>query len=203
MLWSGRTFLPAKPGTFFEPNDFSSIRRRLQTWIWLYRVHLFGHITTVMAFVALATLLAETPIRVVTWPAIAVAAAGLMVAALAGAFYYHFGAWGAIDMEGKSEAELKSFVASLRVSTEYITCLTRFGRVFFGLGQVALGAGLLYGGILPGWLAVSAGLLGLAGMALTMGLPDSLNLYRPLFHLNALWLVAAGLLVMRSGLTLA
>ena len=68
MLWSGWTFLPAKPGTFFEPNDFSSIRRRLQTWIWLYRVHLFGHITTVMAFVALATLLAETPIRVVTWP---------------------------------------------------------------------------------------------------------------------------------------
>lgn len=29
-------------------------------------------------------------------------------------------------------------------------------------------------------------------MALTMGLPDNLSLYRPVFHLNALWLATFG-----------
>ena len=40
------------------------------------------------------------------------------------------------------------------------------------------------------------GLLGAVGMALTMGLPDNLSLYRPVFHLNALWLAAFGVVTL-------
>jgi hypothetical protein len=29
-------------------------------------------------------------------------------------------------------------------------------------------------------------------MAITMAFPDALELYRPVFHLNALWLLATG-----------
>ena len=39
-------------------------------------------------------------------------------------------------------------------------------------------------------------ILGIAAMALTMGLPDDLHLYRYIFHLNILWLVALGVVVL-------
>ena len=199
MSWVGITFLPAPIGTFFERDDFARVLARLRVWIWLYRVHLFGYLVTLMAFVALATLLSDAPARIVIWPAVAVCGAGLLTSALAGAFYYHFGAWGALDMKGRSPDAVDGFVASLRVTTEYVTCLVRFGRVFFGLGQLVLAIGLLYGGLVPAWVGASAAILGIGAMALTMGLPDDLHLYRYIFHLNILWLVALGLVVLRLG----
>ena len=150
----------------------------------------------VMGLVALATLLSESPMRIVLWPGVTVCVGGLFVAALAQAFYYHFGAWGAIAVDGKTQDERKEFVANLWVSTEYITCLVRFGRVFFGLGQAVLAAGLLCGGLLPSWLGITAAILGVAAIALTMGLPDSLELYKSIFHLNAIWLAAVGYTVL-------
>ena len=150
----------------------------------------------VMGLVALVILFAESPMRILLWPGVAVCVGGLFVAVLAQAFYYHFGAWGALDMDGKTEDERKEFVAKLWVTTEYVTCLVRFGRVFFGLGQVVLAVGLLYGGLLPSWLGITAAILGVAAMALTMGLPDSLDLYKIIFHLNAVWLVAVGYTVL-------
>lgn len=197
LLWAGWTFLPVRIGPFFEPDDFPRVERRLHLWIWLFRFHLFGYLVAVMGLVALAVLFSESPMRIVLWPGVAVCVGGLFVAALAQAFYYHFGAWGAIDMKGKSEDERSSFVKKLHVPTEYVTCLVRFGRVFFGLGQLVLAIALLYGALVPTSLGIAAAILGVAAMAITMGLPDSLDLYKPVFHLNALWLAAVGVSVLR------
>lgn len=197
MLWLGWTLLPVRIGAFFTPDDFARVFGRLQSWIWLFRIHLFGYIVTIMAFVALASLVSETPARVLLWPAVAVCTAGLLVSVLAQAFYYHFGAWGALDMHGNTPEELDEFVDKLQVPTEYVTCFVRFGRVFFGFGQVALAAGVLYGAVMPSWLGIVAILLGVAAIALTMGLPDSLDAYPPIFHLNVLWLAATGITVLR------
>ena len=170
-------------------------RRRL--WIWLYRLHLFGYVVAVMAFIALATLAAGSAGRIIVWPAVGVLGAALIMTALAPAFYYHFGAWGSIDMEGQDEGTIRRFVDSLRVSTEYVTCITRFGRVFLGVGQIVLMVGLLLPDAMwPMWLVGAGGILGLIGMGLTMGLPDDLSLYRPVFHLNALWLAAMGVVTL-------
>ena len=193
MLWIGWVLLPAKIGAYLVPADFAAVGTKRRLWIWLYRLHLFGYVVALMAFIALATLMAGSAGRIIVWPAIGVVGAGLIMSALAGAFYYHFGAWGSIDMEGKDAAAIQGFVASLRVSTEYVTCVVRFGRVFLGVGQAALMVGLLVSGSpWPMWLVGAGGLLGVVGMALTMGLPDDLSLYRPVFHLNALWLAAMG-----------
>jgi hypothetical protein len=196
MLWLGWVLLPVKLGTFFDAKDFPHIHACFRRWIWLFRVHLFGHVVTTMALVALGVLLAGTAERIVAWPGIAVACAGLMVSALAAAFYYHFGAWGALGMHGKANDHIESFVGSLRVSTEYVTCLVRFGRVFFGLGQLVLAIGLFVGGALPSWVAFGAAVLGISAMALTMGFPDNLEYYAPVFHLNALWLAGSGIAVL-------
>jgi len=202
MFWGGWVLLPVQIGTFFRPEDFAAVQGQLHWWIWLYRVHLFGFLVTVMALAALAAALTEAEARVVVWPGVAVAGAGLVVGCLAAAFYYHHGAWGALQMAGQPAEGLRSHVEALRLDTEYITCLVRFGRVFFGLGLVVLAAGLLKWRILPGVIGVAALLLGLAAMALTMAFPDNLEFYAPVFHLNSLWLLATGFVIKRSGLRL-
>lgn len=201
MSWLGWVLLPVKISDYFEADVFGRVGERFHVWIWLFRLHLFGYLVIVMAFVALGTLLAGASTRILLWPGVAVCGIGLIVAALAQAFYYHFGAWGALGAKGKTPAELESFVQSLAITTEYVTCLVRFSRVFFGLGQVVLAVALLTGGLLPGWIGIAAGILGVAAMALTMGLPDHLGLYRPVFHLNCLWLVGIGVAVLRQGVS--
>ncbi len=203
MLNLGWTLLPVKLGVFLKVEDFSNVHSRLRTWIWLFRIHLFGFVMTFMALIALASLLSNTWARIVLWPAVGVCGAGLIISALAAAFYYHFGAWGAIDMAGKSSDQIQEFVESLQVTTEYVTCLMRFGRVFFGFGQIVLGIGLWLGGGLPPWIAITAAALGLAAITLTMARPDDLEYYAPVFHLNTVWLLATGWVILGSGRELA
>ena len=91
---------------------------------------------------------------------------------------------------------------SLRVDTEYVTCLVRFGRVFTGLGVLVLSFGLLRWNILSAWLAWGGIVIGLAAMGVTMLLPDHMSLYMPIFHVQALWMGAVGVAIYRSGVRL-
>jgi hypothetical protein len=160
---------------------------------------MFGMAVTAIALVALASLLTNSQARVMVWPGVAVAASGMIVGAVGAAFYYHHGAWGALDMNGKSAIEIRMFVDALRIDTEYVTCLVRFGRVFYGLGLLVLGSGLIKWKILPTWTGWAAVAIGLASMALTMLLSD-MSLYMPVFHVNAFWLLLVGISILRSGL---
>ncbi len=194
--------MPTHIGTFFETGDFARVHENLLWWIWAFRLHLFGMSVAAIALVALASLLTRSEARVVIWPGAAVATAGIFVGALAAAFYYHYhhGAWGAVEMNGKSSVEIRGFVEALRMDTEYVTYLVRFGRVFSGLGLLVLGFGLIKWKILPVWSGSVAIAIGLAAMALTMLLPDHMSLYLPVFHLKSLWLLATGGVILRRGL---
>ncbi len=203
MLWLGWFLLPVRIGTFFAPEVFGQIHEHFHYWIWMYRIHLFGMIVTVIALFALAALVADSPARVLVWPGAAVASSGMVVGALAAAFYYHHGAWGALTLAGKTPLEAQAFAEALRVDTEYVTCLVRFGRVFGGLGLVVLAWGMLRYRFLSTWLGLVAGILGLGAMALTMGLPDHLSYYLPIFHAEVLWMFATGVALIRRGVNLA
>jgi len=199
MLWVGWMLMPVHIGTYFVPGDFAQVYDDLWIWIWLYRVHIFGMVITAIALIAVASMLADTPARIMVWPGVGVATAGTFVTALAAAFYYHHGAWGATVLNGKDAADVQRFVDDLLVDTEYVTCLVRFGRVFSGLGLVVLGLGFLKWKVFPFWIGGTAVLIGLAAMALTMGLPDRLSLYTPVFHVYALWLAATGIVTLQTG----
>jgi hypothetical protein len=200
LLWGGWLLLPVKIGTYFQPDDFGRVAGRIHFWIWMYRMHLFGMVISAIALVALASLVTTRAARVLIWPGAAIASAGLIVGAVGAAFYYHHGAWGALDLRGKSAAEAARFVEALRVDTEYVTCLVRFGRVFSGLGLVLMGSGLIKGRMLAAWLGWWGVALGLAGMGVTMLLPDQMTLYMPVFHVGAAWLAAMGVMVHRGGI---
>ncbi len=200
LLWGGYVLLPHRVGMFFRKEDFPPIGARLQLWLWLYRVHLFGMVITALALVALAALLTSQPaVRVLVWPGAAVAVAGLIVGAAGSAFYYHFGVWGALETR-KTDHTAETLVTSLQLPTHYVTCLVRFGRVFCGLGLTVLAVGLLRGEVLPWWVGGGAVALGLAAMALTMTLPDRWDLYTPVFHLQALWQAATGVYLLLCGI---
>ncbi len=202
MLWLGWMLLPFHLGAYLHEGDFASIHEHWWLWIWMYRLHIFGYVMMMMALVAFGAVTIESPARILVWPGVAVAVAGLAVSALASAFYYHHGAAGAIELAGASPEALRSRVEALFLDTEYVTCLVRFGRVFFGLGMLVFALGSLKWKLLPRPVGISAALLGIATMALTMGLPDNLEYYAPIFHLNAAWFIATGVLVLRTGLPL-
>jgi hypothetical protein len=202
MLSLGWLLLPVPIGTYFESGVFGQVHEHFHFWIWMYRLYLFGMITTVIALFAVAALVANSPSRVLVWPGVAVASAGMVVGALAAAFYYHHGAWGALKLAGASPQATQAFVDDLRVDTEYVTCLVRFGRVFGGLGLVVFAWGVWRYGILPRWSGAFAGLIGLAAMALTMALPDHLSYYQPVFYALVLWMLATGATLWRSGIDL-
>ena len=126
-------FMTHHIGAFFVAADFAAVRENFYLWIWMYRIHIFGMVTSVVALISLASHLTQSPARVVAWPGCIVASAGIFVAALATAFYYHHGAWGALETQGKPVEEVEAFVAALSVDSEYVTCLVRFGRVFSGV----------------------------------------------------------------------
>lgn len=202
MFWAGYVLLPHKLGEFFVDSDFAAVHEHFRLWIWLYRVHLFGIAMSAVAVIALAATVADQKSRVVIWPGAGIVTAGAFVAALATAFYYHFGAWGSLEMHDKTPAQVAAYVAALKLDTEFVTCLVRFGRVFGGLGLAILGLGLIRGKVLPVWLGVLSMVIGIGAMGLTMALPDDLDLYAPLFHLHALWLVLTGAVILCKGVTL-
>ncbi len=199
LLWGGWMLLPWHLGPLFEPADFPAIHGQLHLWLWMFRVHLFGMVVAAMALVSLATVAGAGPGRVLVWPGAAVATAGLIASPVGAAFYYHFGVWGALDMHGKDTAAVENFVESLKISTEYVTCLVRFGRVFTGLGLLVNSLGLIKNQSLPTRLSACAAALGVAAMALTMAFPDELWLFVPVFHAQCLWLAATGVVLLRSG----
>jgi hypothetical protein len=200
MLWGGWMLLPRKVGMFLSSDDFPAISARLQLWLWLYRVHLFGVVVSALALVALAALLGNRPeVRVFVWPGAAVGVAGLIVGAVGSAFYYHFGVWGAFESRRDPDTSGK-LIESLFLATHYVTCLVRFGRVFCGLGLSVLAVGLLHGDVFPWWIGYGAAGLGVAAMAITMLMPDSWALYQPVFHLQSLWLAATGVYLLLNGL---
>lgn len=198
LLWGGWLLLPVRIGTYFQPDDFAHVAERFHVWIWMYRLHLFGMVISAIALVALASLVTAPEGRVLIWPGAAIATAGLIVGAVGAAFYYHHGAWGALELRGKSADDAARFVEALRVDTEYVTCLVRFGRVFSGLGFVLVGSGLIKGRMLPAWLGGCTIALGAAGMGVTMLLPDRMELYLPVFHAGAAWLAGMGVVVLRG-----
>ena len=66
--------------------------------------------------------------------------------------------------------------------------------------MLVFGFGLLKWKVLPGYIGGVAVLIGLSAMALTMGLPDDLHLYTPVFHLYAMRLLSTGVVTLRTGL---
>lgn len=202
LLWGGWFFSPHHLGEYIVASDFQSVNEHLWTWIWMYRIHIFGWVIMGIAMFALTSIATKKPYRVLIYPGAGMIIVGTFTLAIAAAFYYTFGAWGVGNTTGKSPEEVQQIMDGLIFTNHYVTCFVRFGRVFSGVGLIILGAAFVKWNILNkglGWLTI---IMGFAAMAIIMGIPDNFEIYKPIFHVKVVWLVLMGLTLLSKGINL-
>ena len=202
LLWLGWALSPHHIGEYIVASDFVAIGENVWTWIWMYRIHIFGWVTMGIALFALVSVTARKPYRVLILPGAGMLIIGTFTLAIANAYFYNFGAWGVGQTAGKSAVEIQAFVNDILFTNQYVTCFIRFGRVFSGVGLVLLGYGFIRWHIVAKWLGWFTVILGLAAMGIVMGIPDNYEIYKPLFHVKVIWLVAMGAVILIKGIHL-
>jgi len=202
LLWVGWALAPHHIGEYIVASDFEAIGDKVWTFIWMYRIHIFGWVAMGVALFALVSIMAKKPWRVLVLPGAGVLIIGTFTLAIAAAYYYNYGAWGVGQTAGKSATEIQEFMDDILYTNQYVTCFIRFGRVFSGVGLVLLGAGFVKWSTLPKWLGWFTALLGLTAVVVIMGIPDNFEIYKPLFHIKVLWLIAMGAVILKQGIQL-
>ena len=202
LLWLGWALSPHHIGEYIKASDFEAIGEDVWTWIWMYRFHIFGWVTMGIALFALVSVTARKPYRVLILPGAGMLIIGTFSLAIANAYFYNFGAWGVGQTAGMTVTEIDSFMNDILFTNQYVTCFIRFGRIFSGVGLVLLGYALIKWNIVHkvlGWFTV---LLGLAAMGIILGIPDNFEVYKPLFHVKVIWLIAMGTVILKNGVHL-
>jgi hypothetical protein len=202
LLWLGWTLSNHHTGEYIEASDFEKIGENVWYWIWMYRIHIFGWVTMTIALMSLVSFTARNPFRVLILPGAGMAIVGSITLALASAFYYNFGAAGVGATMGMNADELKVYMDAISSTNQYATCLVRFGRIFSGVGLILLGAAFVKWKMFSGWLSWFTVLLGLVAMCTILFIPDNFEVYKPIFHVKAVWLVAMGVTLLTKGVHL-
>lgn len=202
LLWSGWAFTSHHLGEYIVASDFDAVGENVWYWIWMYRVHIFGWVTMALALMAFMSLVGQRPYRVVMLPGIGMTLIGTMTLAIAAAFYYNFGAWGVGETMNKSPEEVDAFMNNILPTNQYVTCFLRFGRIFSGVGLILMGAAMLKWKLLPTWLGGLTTILGLTAMMIILAIPDNFEIYKPVFHVKVLWLIAMGVIILTRGVNI-
>jgi hypothetical protein len=202
LLWLGWALSPHHIGEYIKASDFEAIGKNVWTWIWMYRIHIFGWVTMGIALFALVSVIARKPYRVLILPGAGMVIIGTFTLAIANAYFYNFGAWGVGETAGKSAAEIDTFMHDILFTNQYVTCFIRFGRIFSGVGLVLLGYALAKWSIVSKWLGWFTVILGLAAMGIILAIPDNFEIYKPLFHVKVIWLLAMGVVILKDGIPL-
>ncbi len=203
LLWGGWFLSPHHIGEYIVASDFEAIGEDVWYWIWMYRFHIFGWVTMAIALFALVSITSKKPMRVIMLPGTGMTIVGTFTLAIAAAFYYNFGAWGVGQTMGKSPEEIQEFMNGVLFTNQYVTCFIRFGRIFSGVGLVLLGVGFLKFKIFPTWLSAFTALLGLVAVGIILAIPDNFEIYKPIFHVKVLWLLAMGGTLLSKGVDTA
>ncbi|MGK0413338.1 MAG: hypothetical protein ACJA1B_001541 [Polaribacter sp.] len=203
LLWLGWAMSPHHIGEYIVASDFSKVGESVWFWIWMYRIHIFGWVTMGISMFALTSLLTARPYRVVVLPGIGMVIVGTFTLAIANAFFYNFGAWGVGKTAGMSPEEMTVFMDSILSTNQYVTCFIRFGRIFSGVGLVLLGVAFIKWKIVSTWLGWFTMLLGFLAMGIILSIPDNYEIYKPIFHIKVLWLLAMGFTLLKQGVFLS
>lgn len=202
LLWFGWALSPHHIGEYIVASDFTKIGESVWYWIWMYRIHIFGWVTMGISMFALLSLTSGRPYRVVVLPGIGMVIVGTFTLAIANAFYYNFGAWGVGKTAGLNPEEITVFMDSILSTNQYVTCFIRFGRIFSGVGLVLLGYAFIKWKLLSAWLGWFTMILGFVAMGIILSIPDNFEIYKPVFHIKVLWLLAMGGSLLTQGIHL-
>jgi hypothetical protein len=177
---------------WFDTSHFSPIADHMGAWIWSFRVLVFGYFLRLGALAALGTLGAPPRARAPIAAGVAICAFASLASALGHAYYLDTGVWGSWDVTHyTTEAARATFLATLRPVNAWGECLVRMGSVFYSLGSIFLGVGLLIGRAAPRWLALFAICCGPLGILAGMLAPNSLEASWAMTALHSAWCLLA------------
>lgn len=202
LLWGGYAMSSHHIGEYIVAADFEAISNNVWYWIWMFRIHIFGWVTMGIATFALVSITAHKPYRVLIFPGAGMVIVGTFTLAIAAAYYYNHGAWGVGKTAGMSALEIEEFVDNLLYTNQYVTCFVRFGRIFSGVGFVLIGFAFIKWRIVRLWLGWFTLALGLISMSIILFIPDNFEIYKPIFHVKALWLLLLGVVIHKEGIRL-
>lgn len=202
LLWGGWVLSPHHLGEYIVESDFTAIGENVWYWIWMYRIHIFGWVTMGIALFALVSVTARKPYRVLILPGAGMAIIGTFTLAIAAAYFYNFGAWGVGKTMDKTPEEVQAFMNGILYTNQYVTCFIRFGRIFSGVGLILLGFGFIRWKIVGSWLGWFTLILGFAAMLIILLIPDNFEIYKPIFHIKVIWLIAMGAMILKNGVNL-
>lgn len=202
LLWFGWALSSHHIGEYIVASDFSKIGENVWYWIWMYRIHIFGWVTMGISMFSLLSITSGRPYRVVILPGIGMVIVGTFTLAIANAYFYNFGAWGVGQTAGMSASEISEFIDNILFTNQYVTCFIRFGRIFSGVGFVLLGYAFIKWKIVSTWLGWFTMLLGFVAMGIILSIPDNYEIYKPIFHVKAIWLLVMGVVLLKQGLHL-
>ncbi len=200
LLWGGYILSSHHIGEYIVASDFEVIGQNVWYWIWMFRIHIFGWVTMAIATFALISITAFKPYRVIMFPGAGMIIVGTFTLAIAAAYFYNHGAWGVGMTAGMSAAEIEEFVGNLLYTNQYVTCFVRFGRIFSGVGFVLVGIAFIKWNIVKAWLGWFTLLLGIISMSVILFIPDNFEIYKPLFHVKAIWLLLMGFVIIKDGI---
>ena len=184
LLWGGWVLSPHHIGEYIVASDFTAIGENVWYWIWMYRIHIFGWVTMGIALFALVSI------------------TGTFTLAIAAAYFYNYGAWGVGQTMDKTPEEIEAFMNGILFTNQYVTCFIRFGRIFSGVGLVLLGYGFIKWKLFGSWLGWFTVILGLVAMGIILSIPDNYEIYKPIFHVKVIWLLAMGVILLKQGVNL-
>ena len=202
LLWFGWALSSHHIGEYIVASDFPKIGENVWYWIWMYRIHIFGWVTMGISMFSLLSITSGRPYRVVILPGIGMVIVGTFTLAIANAFFYNFRAWGVGQTAGMSASEITEFIDNILYTNQYVTCFIRFGRIFSGVGLVLLGYAFIKWKIVGTWLGWFTMLLGFVAMGIILSIPDNYEIYKPVFHIKAIWLLVMGVVLLKQGIHL-
>lgn len=192
MVGAGYLIRPVAIDQHFQIANFLDIGIFNTTWIRSFQILVFGFFISLAGLVALGILHWKSESRTIIFSGLAICAATLLVNALCESYYMHVGAWGAYELRDATEEKQLAFLANLRPLGEWMICLTRMANMFFSLGFIVLGLGLVRARLVARWLGGASVLIGISGMMILMLYPDKAAAFAPVRLAITLWYIGLG-----------
>ncbi|MBK9107939.1 MAG: hypothetical protein IPM92_06035 [Saprospiraceae bacterium] len=159
-----------QPGAIQEDINLNSlaIAHENQTlFIWSFRVLVFGNFMAIMALVSLGSLMRMSSIHPIIQAGIFVCCLALLVGSISEAYFMDMGAWGGWKVTTLAQALQESFVNSMEVTYQWVSCFRRMSYMFFCLGLIPIGLAITRDASFPkalGYFAMAFGAIGIAVM---------------------------------------
>lgn len=184
----------------FSVSDVLAVEGAAGVWVLSFRLLVFGLFVRIAGLVALGSFSVRPSSRAIIAPGVTISVAALVISALAQGYHMDIGIHAVWRFQTElTDAARQSVLQSFIATDEWVSCLSRMGVMFLGLGSAFLGGGLARETLLPRVVPWGFAAVGATSMMALFLSPGSHTLFVGAFAVLAASHVAMGaILLMRK-----